>query len=296
MSETNSQPDPTPIDTDSAVHPSSVDDANPGGENADNPTTVTTENSVDKTADKTKQKRIVMWLLVALFATIVLCCCAGFGFFWFMGKSTERPERTTVTVNETKNESSDSTGKTSVHSKKEGSKTASYKKTSEHRSGLGTRKFMCHNVDISFDAPSDWYKQEESQPGTEVCFVSKESLETNTQFSTGLSINRVSDVRDRSGETASEYAKDMIDRIADKYTGTAMQDDVNGYKVYSTVVNVDDQITPIRVRYVAFGSDVSDEAYLIWFESPQTKWDDMWSTAGQTIFATFELGGEALPL
>jgi len=141
----------------------------------------------------------------------------------------------------------------------------------------------CHNMDSSFLKPNGWYKSEETDEGTEACFLTKESYYGDEIFETGLSINMVENIELVANKKPSKYAYIFINAIAEKYDGELSKIDMgDGFDAYGTTVILSQGSSTITVYYLAIGVDEADKVYTMWFESPTDEWYGSWPT-GQTM-------------
>lgn len=143
----------------------------------------------------------------------------------------------------------------------------------------------CSNMDSYFLMPDGWYKLEENAEGTEGCFITKEEITDGGLFQTGLSVNMITDVQNRTSQSPQEYGETFIGSIQSQYNGSGP---VNNYQYpfQSSHTQITTQGTTIM--YVTYSDNFEDVVYIMWFESPEGIWDSSWEM-GQTILDNFAI-------
>jgi hypothetical protein len=126
----------------------------------------------------------------------------------------------------------------------------------------------------SFLKPEGWHTKEETDKNTDAVFITKENLEANGQFITGMTVNKFNNWSQSNKSKPSQYAEAFVAKSAT--TGTVLINTiVKGNQVDMHVVRVlsDNAGTLTIVHYLAVGFDSNDELYLIIYESPESDWD-----------------------
>ena len=149
----------------------------------------------------------------------------------------------------------------------------------ESKHGVGT-----------FLKPKGWYIKEDETKGTKALFITKQKIKKNGVFVTGLTVNQVPDFHKNTGKIPSEYAKGFIAQLIKSNKAIKVFNLPRGKTVMhgAQIQTTGDGLTT-RMHYLAFGNDVEDKLYLIWFEAPEITWDDDFRKAAP-ILNMFILG------
>jgi hypothetical protein len=148
-------------------------------------------------------------------------------------------------------------------------------------------------INAAFLVPQKWYFIKESKGDQIAYFFTKENIETQGSFKTGLSLNVIKDVDDKIGLSAPAYAKNFIYEliIATDTISTWVNQisSLHQYGCQSHIV-VEDSIS-IVVHNLAIGNKTTNTLYLLTFESPEAEWEKARKIAEITL-GSFALDDE----
>lgn len=137
----------------------------------------------------------------------------------------------------------------------------------------------CDGLIIKFLIPDGWFFKEESNQDTKACFVTKQSIDTNGYYITGLTANAVPNILQKTAFKPTDYAQQFLQKISLKYkTGDMKQTiDKPNIKGFTRTVYSEASYGPITQQFLVVGNDNTDTVYIIWFEGPTSSWDSDWS-------------------
>lgn len=136
----------------------------------------------------------------------------------------------------------------------------------------------------SFLKPEGWFVKEESKGQTNAVFISKENIESNGRFLTGMTVNQLNSWSQSNNSKPSQYASAFAAKIAS--TGKVLKSTViKGNQDDMHVVRVlgDNKGTATIAHHLAIGMDSRDQVYLITYESPESEWDANYKNAREML-------------
>lgn len=124
--------------------------------------------------------------------------------------------------------------------------------------------------------PDGWFVRSETQGDTSAIFITREEIRPPEPFQTGLSLNVVHGVRQKTGVASSTYARTLLEQIATKHERLLeFANDDNGFANAGLRVAT---ASPAKViHYYAVSDDRRDLLFLFVFESPKEDWEAAWS-------------------
>ncbi|PEN12676.1 hypothetical protein CRI94_14275 [Longibacter salinarum] len=144
----------------------------------------------------------------------------------------------------------------------------------------------------AFLLPDNWHFLKQKQGETQAYFLTREDIAKNGRFSTGLSINVIPKVEEKTGYPAAAYAKAFIS-VAGPETNEEVlerarlgEETMPGFGVRTRSTN--DAGSPVITHRIAFGNTETGTCYLISFESPEAQWEEAWSK-GELMLTKFLL-------
>lgn len=153
----------------------------------------------------------------------------------------------------------------------------------------GYRWYTAGNGAGTFLVPSGWNTREQTQANTDVVFITRESIDVQGSFEVGITINRVRDFSDGTAVPPSEYAKSFIDQLLVQHDAL-LADTIETDGDTRYIARVQLASAPnTRVHYIAVGRSEADELYLVYFEAPESQWDDTYTIA-QPVLDNLRLG------
>lgn len=141
--------------------------------------------------------------------------------------------------------------------------------------------------------PDGWFFKASATGGTEGFFITKENIDKDGAFKTGLSLNCMRDIPKHSGLTPSGYAVAFADAAAEKH------------RLLERSARSMGPFNHLRLRYVdappgkesvtiwnlLVANDKTGTLYLYVFEAPTSTWEEAWKT-GNVILKMLLLDDE----
>jgi hypothetical protein len=133
--------------------------------------------------------------------------------------------------------------------------------------------------------PLDWFVKTEVKGDTAALFVSKQDIDKEGKFDTGLTLNVLRGIRRKTGKAPSEYARAYLDELLAKHVQAkrfenAPQDGMPGIGA----AYVDSESSPPVVIYTfLLADDEYDILRLFILEAPQEDWAAVWARGQQML-------------
>jgi hypothetical protein len=130
----------------------------------------------------------------------------------------------------------------------------------------------------AFLKPDNWYVKKEKRGNTRALFLTKENIDKEDKFQTGLSVNVISNFSS-SGNRPTSYAANYIMEI-EKTRDIVLKPFLN--KMADGIVGMgiryrDVSKEPIiLIHYCIIADDKADTLRLMFSESPEIYWDEEW--------------------
>jgi hypothetical protein len=135
--------------------------------------------------------------------------------------------------------------------------------------------------------PDGWFFRREQNKGTLAYFITKENIEKNGEFQTGLTVN----VFRLKKDTAVEKGKDFIEQLATKKHGEKWTREVGPFKEFGCLTRDTDSSGTTVVQTLMVANPKTNTLYLLIFESPESEWDSAWKI-GKQILDTLAIDDE----
>jgi hypothetical protein len=129
--------------------------------------------------------------------------------------------------------------------------------------------------------PNGWFFKREEQKGTLAYFITKENIEKNGQFQTGLTVN----VFRLKKDSAVERGKNIIDQLAAAKHGEKFARDVGPFREFGCLTKDTDASGTSVVHTLTVANPKTNTLYLFIFESPESDWEAAWKTGKQIMNA-----------
>lgn len=154
--------------------------------------------------------------------------------------------------------------------------------------------FVSENKVGTFLRPDGWYVKEEGEKSDKAVFITVEDIDKVGQFTTGLSINMVPRVSERTGIAAKDYAKAFVSKYLTepnqfKILRTYSVPEQDSYEGYGLRYRGDNKGVNTIANVLAIASNRDDILYIFVFEAPGTGWDEAWKK-GRLMLNMFGLG------
>lgn len=145
----------------------------------------------------------------------------------------------------------------------------------------------------AFLLPDGWHFRQEKRGGTLAYFLTRERIEADRPFETGMTLNVVPEVSKKTGRRAPDYAgafaaalsgsEELLDSWQKRF-GTM---ELYGARVRSAREGLE----PLIMHRLSIGNATTDTLYIIVFESPERSWQEMWRL-GDVMLSMFLLDDE----
>lgn len=121
--------------------------------------------------------------------------------------------------------------------------------------------------------PKDWHFQESTDEGVTIYQITREKVEEDGGFFTaGLILTVTPKVPERAGESASEYAADILPSAPDEPGGKELQKtEEGGLKVFRTEYVIEGETENIQILNLAKANDATGTLYFFTWQSPQSE-------------------------
>ena len=131
----------------------------------------------------------------------------------------------------------------------------------------------------AFLKPNGWFFKREEQKGTLAYFITKENIDKNGQFQTGLTVN----VFHLKKDPAVERGKYMIDQLASTKHGEKWTRDVGPFREFGCLTKDTDSSGTVVMQTLTVANPKTNTLYMFIFESPESEWDAGWRTGKQIM-------------
>ena len=139
--------------------------------------------------------------------------------------------------------------------------------------GYSWKKAHCMYVLI----PDGWFYKEQEGHGTKAFFVSKESIEKEGKFKTGLTSNMITAITAKTGYAPSDYAS----RLFDSLKQTASYQDIQSTAPTANIAQLSGYFRTkhpasrnISVQYLTtLANNKTGTLYIVQFETREADWD-----------------------
>jgi hypothetical protein len=135
--------------------------------------------------------------------------------------------------------------------------------------------------------PNGWFFKRQENKGTLAYFITKENIEINGQFQTGLTVNVFRLKKDRAVEKGKRFIEDLATRKhAEKWAQEA-----GPFKEFGCLTKDTDATGTIVMHTLMVANPKTNTLYLFIFESPEANWDSAWKI-GKPIMDSLALDDE----
>ncbi|MBD5781897.1 hypothetical protein IEN85_20520 [Pelagicoccus sp. NFK12] len=134
--------------------------------------------------------------------------------------------------------------------------------------------------------PIGWHFKSQHGKNTDGFFVSKENIEAEGKFDTGLSLNVIKQVKQSTGLAPSKYSLAMIEQMQkSKKVLLADSRNAGAFKAF-TLRFLDSQpnVPDVVVHNLFIANDETGTLWYYIFEAPQSEWESAWQT-GDTLLS-----------
>lgn len=150
-------------------------------------------------------------------------------------------------------------------------------------------------INGAFLKPQGWHFRAEEHAETLGYFFSKESISKEGEFFSGLTVNVVRDAKQRTGQTAQDYAKSFIATVAQSDQNEILEAWEHGVSTLQSygvrVLSLSNPDRPTIIHYLAIGNSSTDTLYVLFFEAPEATWSETWKI-GEVMLRLFLIDDE----
>ena len=127
--------------------------------------------------------------------------------------------------------------------------------------------------------PKGWFFKQESKPDTEAFFVTKENIDVDGQFTTGLTLNVLKRIDKKANMPPSKWVMNQIDVMkSTKAVVRSSTNTVGPFKTFLIRIISENQGERVIIHYVYAANDATGTVWLYIFESPYSQWEKAWKT------------------
>ncbi|MGB8130118.1 MAG: hypothetical protein WCG81_10025 [Candidatus Angelobacter sp.] len=125
--------------------------------------------------------------------------------------------------------------------------------------------------------PDGWFYKREEQKGTLAYFISKENIDKDGRFQTGLTVN----VFHLKKDSAVERGKGIIQQLATTKNVKTLATDFGLFQEFFCLVKDTDPSGTTVIFTLAVANPKTNTLYLLIFESPESEWEAAWKLGKQ---------------
>jgi hypothetical protein len=127
--------------------------------------------------------------------------------------------------------------------------------------------------------PDGWFFKREESKGTLAYFITREDLDQNGQFETGLTVN----VFRLKKDSAVERGRLLIENMAATKNGKVWNRTVGTFQEFGSQLKDTDASGSTIMQALAIANPKTNTLYLFIFESAAPKWDAAWQLGKQIM-------------
>lgn len=153
----------------------------------------------------------------------------------------------------------------------------------------------CEGARLWILKPKEWFFKYGSKKDTETFALSKENIDKEGAFRTGLTVNYVTDLSQRAKVTATQYAEQFAkiairehERIGPAIVKTIDVPDYGPVRFFIFRIRIDEPPEPLVMHNVIVADDKTDCLHIMFFEAPEDEWESAWKV-GDLMLKKFSL-------
>lgn len=138
----------------------------------------------------------------------------------------------------------------------------------------------CEEIKGGFLKPDGWFFKKAGKGDTLGFFITKEDIDKEGKFLTGLTVNVLMDIPEKKNIKASDYAK--LFREEARKTGDFVREwnnVVGPFQAAGFLHEKEDKAGAFKVHNLLIANDKTGTVYLVMFEAPSAEWDATWKIA-----------------
>jgi hypothetical protein len=127
--------------------------------------------------------------------------------------------------------------------------------------------------------PLDWFVKTEVAGDTAALFMSKEDIDKDGMFETGLTLNVIRKIHAKTGKSPSQYARVYLDELLAKYDDVERFENPpqDGMPGIGAAYLDQDSSPPVVIYTFLLADDASDILRIFILEAPQRDWAEVWA-------------------
>jgi hypothetical protein len=130
--------------------------------------------------------------------------------------------------------------------------------------------------------PEGWFFKEIHPKGTDAYFVTKQNIDKEGSFSTGLSLNVLYNIDKKAKVSPSQYAIATIQQMQSSTTDEVLLADAKQMGPFKNFIcRIKDKkpnAETVIIHYFYVANDETGTLWMFFFEAPEKEWDKAWET------------------
>ena len=127
--------------------------------------------------------------------------------------------------------------------------------------------------------PDGWFFKQEENKGTRAYFITKEDIDRQGQFQTGLTVN----VFHFKQDSAVDHAQALIAQMAEEHHVSSQSRRAGPFQEFACDLKDTDASGTIVMHALTVANPKTNTMYLFIFESPADSWDAAWKVGEQIM-------------
>jgi hypothetical protein len=134
----------------------------------------------------------------------------------------------------------------------------------------------CPSMKGFFLLPKGWNLLEEQKEDTSACFLTKEKIQGNADFKTGISINLLREVPKKTSRKPSVFAQQFLLELGKEYKPIRKESYVKGPFNYFVFEYIKSDSAKTHIWDVLISNDKTGSVHFVCAESPNSLWTQNW--------------------
>jgi hypothetical protein len=135
----------------------------------------------------------------------------------------------------------------------------------------------CPDIGCAFLKPKGWHYKHVERKTQHACFITKEDIDTEGTFKTGLTVNMILLSHLKTGISASEYAKKFIVTATKEREQLKRWSSTQGpFKAHGCIIRDDSGGPPVIVQNLVIANDKTGTIYVVLYEAPEAEYEEAW--------------------
>lgn len=157
----------------------------------------------------------------------------------------------------------------------------------------GFKRVMICDDKMSLLQPDGWYfKKVNDKPNATGYFITKEKIEKQGLYETGLALNIATNVKKQSGKKPSEYAAYYLAKQARRGKELdVFSREIGPFRNIGGRFLIKDDQGELIIHFYLIANDKTGTLFIYMFEAPKDQWDEAWKI-GEVMFKNLHLDDE----